>query len=186
MALLRLNGQMGSRLHALLVAMLLTGCATIIQGCDDQTTDTFSVKIGGEWFTLETAYTLEKRAKGLMHRESVPENGGMIFIFNDARERSFWMKNCLVDIDILYLDRANRILTAYRMKAQPPQGEDESELEYEDRIRRTGDYPSNGPSQIVIELKAGKIAELGLRRGQKIDLDPDHLKTLIELADDTP
>jgi len=180
---MRTRRPLGRPLFFLLAAILP---ALLLTGCDKETTGTIPVKVGGEWFTLETAYTLDDRAQGLMFRTEIPEDGGMFFIFNDSRERSFWMKNCLVDMDIIYLDRALRIVSAYNMKAQPPRRDDESESEYEDRIRESADYPSRGPAQFVIELKAGKIQDLGIKRGEKIHVDEDRLKELIRLADDSP
>ncbi len=170
----------------LFLLVCLLGLPWALAGCDDETTNTFTAKIGDKWFTLETAYSLDDRGDGMMHRTEIAEDGGMIFIFRNAQERRFWMKNCLVDMDIIYVDRARRIVSAYNMKMQPPKRDDESMDDYESRIRDSADYPSRGAAQYVIELKAGKIQELGLQRGQKLDLDEDGLKKLVRLADDNP
>lgn len=151
-----------------------------LQGCDKQTTDTFTCKLGGQWFTLETALDEDKQARGLGGRESIPDDGGMIFVFKDDKERHFWMLDCLVDIDIIYVDRTGFIVSTYTMKAQPLRQPGEADRTYRDRIRAVAEYPSNGMARYVIELRAGRIKELGLKRGDKLDLD---LKRLKELAD---
>ncbi len=166
--------------------ILLAALLVMIAGCDDDTSGTTTAKVGSKWFTLEVSATQEKRALGFMHRTEIPEDGGMIFIFKDSQERSFWMKNCLIDMDILYLDRAQRIVSAYNMKAQSPQADNETETAYEDRIRAAAAYPSRGAAQFVIELRAGKVQELRLARGDKVQLDQDQLKELIRAADDSP
>ncbi len=158
------------------IAVLLILLVGLV-GCDEKTTDTFTAKLGGEWFTLDTAITPEKQKRGLGGRESIPDDGGMIFIFSTDEVRNFWMLDCLVDIDILYVDRAGFIVSAYTMKAQPLQQPGETKTEYETRLRADS-YPSKARARYVIELRAGRINELGLKRGQKLDLDLDRLKEL--------
>ncbi len=161
------------------VMILLVG----LVGCDKETSDTFTAKLGGQWFTLETALTEDKQAKGLGGRESIPDDGGMIFVFNDDKERNFWMLDCLVDIDIIYVERTGYIVSTYTMKAQPLQKPGEADRAYRDRLRAVAAYPSNGMARFVIELRAGRINELGLKRGQKLDLDLDRLKELADSVD---
>lgn len=170
------------RAHHLLV-LLFAAAALMLAGCDKDTSGTYPVKIAGEWFTLETAISQGEQARGLGGRESIADDGGMIFIFDRDEERNFWMLDCLVDIDILYLDWQGFIVSAHTMKAQPARRPDESEAAYHERLRADS-YPSRGRCRYVIELRAGRIAELGLRKGQKIDLDLERLKALARSADD--
>lgn len=173
---------MAARLRILtlpLFLVVLVGAISMLRGCDEESSQTFAVKLGNEWFTLETALSKADQQQGLMFREVIADDGGMIFVFDNDEQRSFWMKNCLVDIDIIYVDRTGRIISTYTMQAQPPQGESESDFAYENRIRADASYPSGSRSRYVIELRAGRIAELGLEKDQKLDLD---LKRLKELA----
>ncbi len=162
---------------------LVIAAAMMLAGCDKDTSATFPVKIADEWFTLETAISPTDQARGLGGRESIADDGGMIFVFDRDEERNFWMLDCLVDIDILYLDWQGFIVSAYTMKAQPLRQPGESEAAYHQRLR-TDSYPSRGRCRYVIELRAGRIAELGLRKGQKIELDLERLKALAKSADD--
>ncbi|MEE9130258.1 MAG: DUF192 domain-containing protein [Phycisphaerales bacterium] len=134
------------------------------------------VVIGEETFNLEVAANEKSRAEGLMNREKIDDDGGMIFIYKRAQVRSFWMKNCLVDIDLLYLDGRGRIVSIHKMKKEPPRGENEPVVEYERRLKR---YPSRRPAQFIIELKAGSIDRLKPKVGQTIELDLPKLRRIV-------
>ena len=150
--------------------LLLTGC-----GCDNGPTE--EITIAGEVFTLEVASTTEAIKKGLGERTSIPENGGMIFVFPDAQPRRFWMVDCLIDIDIMYLDALGRITSIHTMIAEPPMTDSETRVQYEQWLKR---YPSGLSAQFAIELRAGKIRELGLKPGNKIDIPIDCLKARVD------
>ena len=61
-------------------------------------------------FQLELAHTPKTRAKGLMHRQHLTENGGMLFIWPETATRLFWMKNTPVSLDILFFDQTGRLV----------------------------------------------------------------------------
>lgn len=167
----------------LLLIVTIPASMMLMSGCDEQTTGTVTTQIGGQWFTLETAISEAQRNQGLMGRTEVAADGGMIFVFDDDVERSFWMKNCLMDIDIVFVDRAGFVVSTAEMKKQPPKRADESEAAYDVRMRRTGSYPSGGRCRYVIELQPGRIRALGLKKGDKIPLDLEELKKLAATDD---
>lgn len=136
---------------------------------------TETVKINGETFHLELAADEPLRTKGLMYRDQIPDHGGMLFVFPDAQVmvQSFWMGNCLVDMDIIYLDRRGFVTATHHMKAEPPRGPNESKSDYDRRMPR---YSSAYPAQFAIELKAGSLERLNVKVEQKIDLDVARLK----------
>lgn len=134
------------------------------------------IVIADETFKLEVAADEKSRAKGLMGREKIDEHAGMIFIYKRAQVQSFWMKNCLIDIDLLYLDGRGRIVSMHKMKKEPPRGENESVIEYERRLKR---YPSRRPAQFIIELKAGWIDRLKPKVGETIELDLPKLRQIV-------
>lgn len=115
------------------------------------------VQLKGKRFTVEIADTSEKRSLGLMFRDSLPDDHGMIFLFPGESMQSFWMKNVRIPLDILYFD-ADRKLVSVSEKAQPC------------RTQRCRGYPSSGPAQFVLELNAGKAAELGVQPGDVLEL----------------
>ncbi len=133
------------------------------------------VVIGGETFRLELAVDEKSRNRGLGGRRKLDDDGGMLFVFPDTRRRSFWMKDCLIDIDLIYLDDRGRIVRCHEMKKEPPRGRDESMFDYERRLKL---YASLRPVRFVIELRAGSIKRLKLEPRQTIALDLDRLKKL--------
>jgi hypothetical protein len=158
-----------------LVALSLPSCSHRDQVAGSKGTE--RVVIGGHDFTLELANDDASREQGLMNRASVDEHGGMLFVFPDdkVRMQSFWMKNCLVDIDIIYLDRHAAVTAMHRMKAEPPKRAEESEAAYEARIR-AHTYPSGYPAQFAIELRSGWLDQLNLKVDDRIALDVERLK----------
>ena len=136
--------------------------------------------IAEETFKLEVAADDKTRAKGLMGREKIDEHGGMIFIYKRAQRQSFWMKNCLIDIDLMYLDSRGRIVSMHKMKKEPPRGRNETAFDYERRLKR---YPSGRSSQFIIELKPGSIDRLKLKVGQTIKLDLPKLRQIVVRAE---
>jgi uncharacterized membrane protein (UPF0127 family) len=68
----------------------------------------------GQKINLEIADSDEKRAMGLMFRKSLPYTSGMLFIFDTEDFHSFWMKNTLIPLDILWLDKEFRIKYYYQ------------------------------------------------------------------------
>ena len=163
-----------------LLFVLLVAVAAI--GQDDKEADARKkipkeeVVIGEETFELEVAANEKSRAKGLMNREKIDDDGGMIFIYKRAQVRSFWMKNCLVDIDLLYLDGRGRIVSMHKMKKESPRGKNEPVIDYERRLKR---YPSRRPAQFIIELKPGSIERLKPKVGETIELDVPKLREIV-------
>ena len=172
---------MSLRIAAIPLFLVLLVAAGAI-GQDDKEADAKKkipkeeVVIGEETFKLEVAADEKSRAKGLMNREKIDDDGGMIFIYKRTQLRSFWMKNCLVDIDLLYLDGRGRIGSMHKMKKEPPRGENENVVEYERRLKR---YPSRRPAQFIIELKPGSIDRLKPKVGQTIELDLSKLRQIV-------
>ncbi len=135
--------------------------------------DRLTVSLGDRTFRLELALDGESRTRGLMDREAIEPDGGMLFAFPDVAMRSFWMKNCLTDMDIAFLDGSGRITAMHTMRIEPPQRPEEPEWAYEWRLRG---YSSLRPAQFAIEVAPGTLEELGLRRGDQVPLDWAALK----------
>ena len=114
----------------------------------------------GEKFSVELAETSEKQALGLMFREEMDDDHGMLFIFPVESIRSFWMKNTRIPLDIFYFD-ADLELVSVAENARPC------------KTRNCPTYPSAAPAKYVLELNAGKAAELGVQPGDRLKLRLD-------------
>lgn len=136
----------------------------------------WSTTIGGKPFTLTVSASDATRTRGLSGVPAIADDGGMVFVFPDAQMRGFWMVDCIVDMDIVYLDPLGYVTAIHTMRKEAPQRQGEPRGAYEARLPR---YSSVLPAQYVIELRAGRAAELGLRTSQKVTLDAAALKAAL-------
>ena len=117
-------------------------------------TATAKILSTGKVFNLEVAVTPEQQQLGLMYRQSLPDDRGMLFEFNPPRPVSFWMKNCLMNLDMLFL--RDGVIQAIAHDVPPCV---------------TSPCPTYGtPAAIdqVIEIRGGLANEIGLKEGEKI------------------
>ncbi len=107
------------------------------------------VIIGGQTFRVEVARTDEQRQKGLMHRRSLGEREGMLFVFPADDYLSFWMKNTLVPLSIAFLNAEGRIVQIEDMQPLSLQTH---------RARRLARY--------ALEVPQGTFRRLGVAEGE--------------------
>ena len=132
------------------------------------------VELGGKPHELEVAATQKAVERGLSRRATVPDGTGMIFVFPESRILSFWMIDCLTDIDVAYCDRNGKVVSTYTMKTEPPQAPGESREAYMARLKR---YPSADDALFAIEVKAGALEKLGVKPGTQLKLDYAKLRS---------
>jgi uncharacterized protein len=84
---------------------------------EDNMNKTPYIIIEGKKIIIEIAKTPSERTKGLMYRESLEENKGMLFIFEKEDYHPFWMKNTLIPLDIIFIDKESIIIDL--IKAYP-------------------------------------------------------------------
>lgn len=118
-------------------------------------------------FDLEVAADPESRERGLSGRERLPARGGMLFVFPDEVPRAFWMRDCLIDLGLVFLDGEGRVVAVYEMQKEPPRAAHESESAYLSRLRR---YASGAPARYAIEVRSGVVSSLGIVRGEYVRL----------------
>jgi uncharacterized membrane protein (UPF0127 family) len=107
---------------------------------------------GDHNFNIEVATTNEERALGLMFRRSLPENSGMLFLYDPPQPAAMWMKNTLIPLDMVFISADG---TVHRVEANT-------------EPLSTALIPSEGPVVGVLELNAGEADKIGLKRGDKV------------------
>ncbi|MDC0064956.1 DUF192 domain-containing protein [Verrucomicrobia bacterium] len=75
--------------------------------------ETIKLYLGAAELTAEIADENHERMAGMMHRTTMPENEGMLFVFPYPHQTGFWMKNTTVPLSIAYIDRASRVIEIY-------------------------------------------------------------------------
>ena len=135
-------------------------CVLMLMTCTACASGGPGVELGGRHFSVEIADTQEKQALGLMFRDSMPADEGMLFIFPNEAPRSFWMKNTRISLDIMYFDKDLRLVS---ISADTPPC----------RVNRCPSYPSIAPAKYVLELNAGTASELGVTVGDRLTVELD-------------
>ncbi|PKQ44736.1 DUF192 domain-containing protein [Confluentibacter flavum] len=119
------------------------GDLTIFKIATDSTEISLDIEIADTDYDIQT---------GLMYRSSMKTNQGMLFVFDDVRERYFFMKNTQIPLDIIYIDD-NKKIVSYQKDAKPF---DETSL------------PSNIPAKYVLEVNAGLVDTWLLKEGDSL------------------
>ena len=136
---------------ALLAASCLSGCASAGGPW---------VELGGQRYVVEIADDDAERARGLMFRDAMADDRGMLFIHDSQQPLAYWMKNTRIALDILYFDDARRLVSQRRGVPPCSLGD------------RCPNYPSGAPARYVLELNAGQAERLGLEDGAELRFGP--------------
>lgn len=115
-----------------------------------------TVRIGRRVYEAEIAQTPADQARGLMFRKTLPPDRGMLFVFPDEIQRSFWMKNTLIHLDIIFITRDRKIDSFHTMSPCP------------------GDpcptYRSAGRAAYALEVNAGEVIRHRFRVGDTVTI----------------
>lgn len=103
-------------------------------------------------FTVELALTRQTQQIGLMNRTSLPDDGGMLFLFQAPGDHSFWMKNTLIALDMLFIDEQG-VIRHIHHNAVPGSLEGIS---------------ASVPVKAVLELKGGQAQAQGIKEGDRV------------------
>jgi len=112
---------------------------------------------GGTIIEAEIADTPKKRAEGLMYREHLAQNRGMLFTFGQAQLWTFWMKNTKIPLDIIWMNEKKQIIHIARSVPICTRTDD-----------RCPQYQPNDPALYVLELGSGEADRLKLEKGSKL------------------
>lgn len=134
---------------------LLGLVAALVLGAAVATAEPVVIHAGGSAykFEVEIVTTPESRAQGLMFRKALAPNAGMLFIYPDEKPVSFWMKNTLIPLDMLFLKSDGQI--AHIAHNAVPL--DESQID------------SGAAVKAVLEINGGTAAALGIKEGDRVE-----------------
>ena len=137
-------------MRAALAVCLWAGVAGAQEACRED-----RLELRGDWgrasFHVEVAQTPEDRAQGLMFREALPRGEGMLFAYDEPATVSFWMRNTLIPLDMLFMS-AEGVVTRIHENAVPG---DETPI------------PGGDDVQFVLEIVGGLSETLGLAEGSQ-------------------
>ncbi len=117
--------------------------------------ETITLKIDGHAFKVEVARTLQEQQRGLMYRRKMPENAGMLFVYESDRRLSYWMKNTHIPLSIAYISAGGTIVEIHDMEPESLRGID-----------------STRSVRYALELNRGAFERIGAESGSVIEF-PD-------------
>ena len=135
--------------HRLLIVLL----SLCIVACERSAATREHVRIGsGDW-ALELAVGVVAIQQGLMGRATVPEGTGMLFVFDREAQRSLWMQNTFVALDVAWIDRNFVIVDIQQMEPET-----------------TDIHDGARPAMYALEVRQGWFAEKDIRVGDRCEL----------------
>ncbi len=135
--------------EALLLTILIAGCISASTGQLTIHADTAVM------LSVEIADDAVEQQRGLMGRTMLPENAGMLFVFNDEQYRSFWMKDTLMSLDILFIAANKTIVDIQTMEP------------CDELLCRS--YVSAAPAMYALEVNAGFAERHAIELGDGVD-----------------
>lgn len=133
--------------------VLLAVVALVLAACSGGDRLVVHSANGDHGFSVEIAATADERAMGLMFRDQLAPDAGMLFDFGEEREVSFWMQNTLIPLDMIFIGADGEIKSIH-VNARPLD---------------TTSIPSGFPVQFVLEIPGGRSVELGIAAGDLVD-----------------
>ncbi|HPT65940.1 MAG TPA: DUF192 domain-containing protein [Candidatus Woesebacteria bacterium] len=118
------------------------------------TSNFIKIKIADTDYKIELAKTSSQKIKGLSDRESLCPKCGMLFIFGFETDLPFWMKNTLIPLDMIWLDKTGKIV----------------DIKTATEVNSQKIYTNQSPAQYVLELNANDSKKLNLKIGDIISL----------------
>jgi uncharacterized membrane protein (UPF0127 family) len=115
------------------------------------------VRIGKKELSVEVADHPAAHGQGLMHRKSLPENSGMLFVFSEERTLSFWMKNTLIPLSIAFINAQKKIVDIQDMNPLPAGS-----------VKDLPVYPSAKPARYALEVNQGWFVKNKIKVGDSV------------------
>ncbi|WP_295528834.1 DUF192 domain-containing protein [uncultured Pseudacidovorax sp.] len=144
-----------SPLRFLAAAAALLAATTLVAAQPQLDLPRVPITVGMYRIDAQVASTPQQRQTGLMFRENLPQQEGMLFVFEEPAVQCFWMKNTLVPLTAAFVADDGRIVNLADMQAQT-----------------TDSHCSEAPVRYVLEMNQGWFARKGLRKGTKLSGTP--------------
>jgi uncharacterized membrane protein (UPF0127 family) len=138
-------------LHFRLNALAALALTSLLAAMPASAAGTIALKVAGHALKAEVAATDAEREKGLMFREKMGADEGMVFVFDDPGYHSMWMRNTLLPLSVAFIDKDGTILNILDMA---PRTEDV--------------HTSAGPARYAIETNKGWFAGKKIKAGDKV------------------
>lgn len=145
------------RLFAL--GVFVCALSSALSGCASASGEHW-VELKGKRFVVEIADDPAARERGLMFRDEMAPDHGMIFVHDAEQPLAYWMKNTKIALDILYFDRKRKLVSAQERVPPCSAGDD------------CPPYASEGDALYVLEINAGIAESLGVARGDELLIGP--------------
>ncbi len=143
---------------AVLGALLAAGCGKDSGGAAGKGRP--RVTIRGRTWVVRLALTPGERQQGLSKVYSLGEDEGMLFIFAAPERQSFWMKDCIIPLDLAFVDGDRRVVATYTMPVPAPGATPD-------------EYDSGEPVLYALEANAGQLARAGVRKGDVVQFSAE-------------
>ena len=109
------------------------------------------ITAGMHLIRAEVAGSMDTRMQGLMHRKSLAQNAGMVFVFEEAAIHCMWMKNTLIPLSVAFLDESGAIINIADMQPHSEQS-----------------HCASRPARYALEMNQGWFARRGIKPGAKL------------------
>lgn len=138
------------------IIIFLWGTVLMAAGCASDQLETTDLFIKGKHLTVELADTPEKRQTGLMNRDKLDSDAGMLFVFEEERQVSFWMKNTSIPLSIAYIGKDGRIREIRELEPFSQKS-----------------VKSSRSVKYALEVNCGYFVNQGISEGDKIEFPSD-------------
>lgn len=142
-----------STVRAVGFILALLFAAIPLAACSDEGQLVLRTATGVHKFTVEVVDTAESRAQGLMFRQELAPDAGMLFDFKEERPVSFWMRNTFIPLDMIFIG-ADGLVKTVHVNARP---HDPTSI------------PSGVAVRYVLEIPGGRSDEIGLKPGDRVE-----------------
>jgi uncharacterized membrane protein (UPF0127 family) len=122
------------------------------------------VRIGRLAVTAELARTPQERGRGLSGRSALPDDAGMLFIFPNEQQLTFWMKDMRFPLDVVWISADRHVVAVTEQIPPPAPGTPDSALLL---------YSSTAPVLYALEVNGGLVQQLGVHAGDPVAFTPE-------------